>query len=490
MIKKIYFVTGSQHLYGEEVLRQVKINSKEIVNYLNNTITVPVELAFKDVVTTPEEITKTFKELSFDDECIGVINWMHTFSPSKMWINGLKDFNKPLLQFNTQFNKDIPWNEIDMNFMNQNQSAHGDREHGYIYTRMRKTRKVIAGYWKEEKIIKRISDWIRSAIGVFESANLNVVRFADNMRYVAVTEGDKVDAEFRLGWSVNGYGIGDLVKYVNNVSDEEIKKQFDTYNEKYIINTNDLDSVKYQAKIEVAIKKFLDEYNSKAFTTTFEVLHGLKQLPGLACQNLMADGYGFGAEGDWKTSALTRIMKAMSCGLEKGTSFIEDYTYHYGDDEPYVLGSHMLEVCPTISNEKAKIEVHPLSIGGKENPARLVFEGKEGEGILATLVDLGDRFRLIVAEISTVVPLKKMPKLPVASVMWKLIPNFEIGTESWMLAGGGHHSVISFDLTAQIMKDYAQMLGIEFIHINKNTTIEELEKEMLNNDFIYRIKVR
>lgn len=490
MTQKIYFVTGSQHLYGEETLKQVEINSREIVKYLNDAITVPIELAFKGVVTTPEEITKTFKKLSFDDECIGVINWMHTFSPSKMWINGLKDFNKPLLQLNTQFNKDIPWDEIDMDFMNLNQSAHGDREHGYIYTRMRKHRKVIVGYWKDEKTIGRISDWIRSAIGVFESANLNVVRFADNMRYVAVTEGDKVDAEFRLGWSVNGYGIGDLTEYVNDVTDEEMEKQFAIYKEKYLINTNDLDSVKYQAKVEVAIKKFLDERNSKAFTTSFEVLHGLKQLPGLACQNLMADGYGFGAEGDWKISALTRVMKAMSGGLKNGTSFIEDYTYHYGDDEPYVLGAHMLEICPTVSNEKAKVEVHPLSIGGKDNPARLVFDGKEGKAILATLVDLGDRFRLIVAEANAVVPLKNMPRLPVAGVMWKLIPNFEIGTESWMLAGGAHHSVISFDLTAEIMKDYAQMLGIEFIQINKDTTIEELEKEMLYNDFIYRMKVR
>jgi len=490
MTKKIYFVTGSQHLYGEETLKQVEINSREIMKYLNDAIMVPAELAFKGVVTTPEEITKTFKELSFDDECIGVINWMHTFSPSKMWINGLKDFNKPLLQLNTQFNKDIPWNEIDMDFMNLNQSAHGDREHGYIYTRMRKPRKVIAGYWKDEKTIKRISAWIRSAIGVYESANLNVVRFADNMRYVAVTEGDKVDAEFRLGWSVNGYGIGDLVEYLNNVTDKETEKQFDIYKEKYLINTNDLDSIKYQAKLEVAIKKFLDERNAKAFTTSFEVLHGLKQLPGLACQNLMADGFGFAAEGDWNISALPRVMKAMSCGLESGTSFIEDYTYHYGDDEPYVLGAHMLEVCPTISNEKAKIEVHQLGIGGKGNPARLVFDGKEGEAILATLVDLGDRFRLIVADVKSVVPLKSMPKLPVAGVMWKLMPNFEIGTESWMLAGGAHHSVISFDLTAGVMKDYAQMLGIEFIHINKDTMIDKLEKEMLYNDFIYRIKIR
>lgn len=483
-----WFLCGSQHLYGPEVIDQVTEHAVSIAGELDRNELIPAKVIFKTVLKTHEEIRNICEEANADPTCAGVILWMHTFSPSKMWISGLKILNKPVLHWHTQYNREIPWDTIDMDFMNLNQSAHGDREQGFIGARMRMPRKVVSGYWEERKTVIRIAGWMRSAVGAMECRTLKVARFGDNMRDVAVTEGDKVEAEIKLGWSVNGFGIGDLACRMDKVSDKQVDDLMNRYLKYYELGTDDIDSVKYQAKIEIALKNFLDEGGYKAFTTTFEDLHGLRQLPGLASQDLMAQGYGFGAEGDWKTSALTRIMKVMATGIEGGTSFMEDYTYDLVLDNEKVLGAHMLEVCPCIAANKPVIDVKPLGIGGKEPPARLIFDGKEGNGIVASLIDMGDRFRLIVSDVEAIKPAHDMPALPVARVMWKLIPDFVTATESWLLAGGAHHTVFSTALNAENMQDLAEITGIEFIHISKDTTLQELKKELVWNDIVWRLK--
>ncbi len=486
---EFWFVTGSQHLYGPEALDQVAANSKAIVDGLNASGKMPCRIVWKPIVKTAAEIKTMFKEASYNDSCAGVIAWMHTFSPSKMWINGLKDFKKPYCHFHTQFNREIPWDDIDMDFMNLNQAAHGDREHGFICTRLRMQRKIIVGYWQDEKPQNKLASWMRSAVGYAFSQNFKMVRFGDNMRQVAVTEGDKVEAEIKLGWDVEYRGIGDLVAIMNEVTDAEVDAMMAEYAEKYDMNTDNVDSVRYQAKTEVAMKKMFDEFGYSAFTTNFEDLHGMDQLPGLACQDLMAKGYGFGGEGDWKVAAMTAIMKAMAEGMTGGTAFMEDYTYHLEKGNEHILGAHMLEVCPSVAVNKPKIEVHELGIGDRQPPARLVFDSKNGDAIVASLVDMGGRLRLIVNDVKACNPLHKMPKLPVAGVMWKPMPDLETSAQAWIMAGGAHHSVLSYDVTAEMMHDWAAMMGIEFVHITADTTIEGIEKELFFNDVAYKIGI-
>lgn len=485
---EFWFITGSQHLYGSETLAQVDKDSAAIVEGLNKSGSLPCRIIFKPVVKTPAEITKIFRDASFDEKCAGVITWMHTFSPSKMWINGLKSFTKPYLHFHTQFNRTIPWNEIDMDFMNLNQSAHGDREHGFIVSRLRKNRKVVVGYWEDDEPRKKIAGWMRSAVGYMISQNFKMLRLGDNMRQVAVTEGDKVEAEIKLGWDIEYRGIGDLVEVMNAVTDSEVDKKMDEYLIKYDMDTDNVEAVRYQAKTEVALEKIFAENNYSAFTTNFEDLHGMEQLPGLAAQNLMAKGYGFGGEGDWKVAAMTAIMKAMSEGLEGGTAFMEDYTYHFEKGNEHILGAHMLEVCPSVSSTKPKIQVHELGIGGKSAPARLVFDSAKGDAIVVSLIDMGGRLRLIINDVKACSPLQKMPNLPVAGVMWVPLPNLQTSAEAWILSGGAHHSVLSYALTAENMRDWAAMMDIECIHINADTKIEDLEKELLWNDLAYKLK--
>lgn len=484
---EFWFVIGSQHLYGEEVIKQVKEHGEIMVEELNKSNSIPWKIRLVDVATTPDEITNIIEEANYDKNCAGIMTWMHTFSPSKMWIRGLTRLNKPYLHMNTQFNREIPWDEIDMDFMNLNQSAHGDREHGFIATRLKLPRKIVVGYWEDEDFQNKVGNWMRSAIGAMESRNLKVARFGDNMREVAVTEGDKVEAQIKFGWAINYHPLGDLVQYVDGVEDGEIDELLKIYQDKYIIATDKIESVRYQARIELGMRKFLEEGNFGAFTTTFEDLYGLKQLPGLAIQRLMEDGYGFGAEGDWKTAALTHIMKAMAKGLKGGTSFMEDYTYHLEKGNELALGAHMLEICPSIASGKPRIDVYELGIGGKADPARMIFDGEEGNVILASLVDLGGRMRLIVNDAVAVKPLGDMPNLPVARVMWKPMPDLQTSVEAWVLAGGAHHTVMSYALTAEHMRDFAEIVGIEFVHINKDTNIVELEKELMYNDIAWKL---
>lgn len=486
---EFWFIIGSQHLYGEEVLKQVKEHGEVMAKELNDSPLIPWKVRFAAVATTPDEITQVIEDANYDRSCAGIMTWMHTFSPSKMWIRGLTRLNKPYLHMNTQFNREIPFDKIDMDFMNLNQSAHGDREHGFMGARLRLPRKIVVGYWKNEEFQSKIGNWMRAAIGVMESKNLKVARFGDNMREVAVTEGDKVEAQIKLGWSINYHPVGDLVKYIEAVDENEIEKLVEIYSKEYKINASNLEPVKYQARIELGMRKFLEDGEFGAFTTTFEDLYGLEQLPGLAVQRLMEDGYGFGAEGDWKTAALTHIMKLMATGLEGGTSFMEDYTYHLEKGNELVLGAHMLEVDPTIADDIPTIEVHDLGIGGKKAPARMVFDGKEGDVILASLVDMGGRMRLIVNDALAVKPLEDMPNLPVARVMWKPMPDLQTSAEAWILAGGAHHTVMSYTLNAEHMRDFAEMLGIEFIHINKDTSIAELKKELMYNDIAWKLNL-
>lgn len=485
---EFWFVTGSQHLYGPEVLDQVAEDAQKIVEGLNQSKALPCGLVWKPTVKTPDEIRRIFKEAAYDEKCAGVITWMHTFSPSKMWINGLKDFKKPYLHFHTQFNREIPWNEIDMDFMNLNQSAHGDREHGFIGARLRMPRKIVVGYWQDEAPQQKVANWMRSAVGYAVSQSFKMVRFGDNMRQVAVTEGDKVEAEIKLGWDVEYRGIGDLVEVMNQVTEAEVDAKMAEYLDRYEMDTPDTEAVRYQAKTEVALEKIFDQYGYGAFTTNFEDLHGMKQLPGLAAQNLMANGYGFGGEGDWKVAAMTGIMKTMAEGMDGGTAFMEDYTYHFEAGNEHILGAHMLEVCPSVAANKPKIQVHPLGIGDRQPPARLVFDSMDGDAIVATLVDMGGRLRLIVNDVQACNPLHPMPQLPVAGVMWKPLPSLAVSAESWILAGGAHHSVLSYAITAEMMHDWANMMGIEYIHIGKETTVEALEKELFWNDIAYKLK--
>ena len=482
---EFWFVVGSQFLYGPEVLETVATRAAEMAAQLNASGRLPCKIVYKTTVKTPEEATETIKAANYDDACAGVITWCHTFSPSKMWLNGLKLLQKPYCHLATQYNRSIPDTEIDMDFMNLNQAAHGDREHGFIAARLRTPRKVIAGYWQDADVQKRLGDWMRVAVGVAFSKSLKVMRFGDNMRNVAVTEGDKVGVQEVLGWQVNTWPVGRLVERINAVTDAEVDTLMAEYRAKYDIATDNLASVRYQAKEEIAMKKMLDAEGCRAFTNTFEDLYGMEQLPGLASQRLMAAGYGYGGEGDWKVSAM---MKAMSEGQTGGTAFMEDYTYELAEGKEYSLGAHMLEVCPSVAAAKPRIEVHPLGIGGKADPARLVFEGRAGAAIVVSLVDMGGRLRLIVQDIECVKPIYAMPNLPVARVMWRAMPDLKTGVECWITAGGAHHTTLSYDVTAEQMRDFARILGIEFVHITKETTVEKLEQELFLNDLAWKLR--
>ncbi|NLH96850.1 MAG: L-arabinose isomerase [Clostridiaceae bacterium] len=489
-----WFVTGSQHLYGPETLEMVDADSRKIAEGLDKNPAVPYRVVFKPVLTTPEAIRKLCLEANSDDSCAGIITWMHTFSPAKMWIAGLSELRKPMLHLHTQFNRDIPWDTIDMDFMNLNQSAHGDREFGFIGARMRIPRKVVVGHWEDPDTCSRIGRWMRSAVAYSLGTSLKVARFGDNMREVAVTEGDKVEAQIKFGWSINGYGIGDLVARIANVSDSEADRLVREYGELYEIpaevrsSKEAMEAIKEQARIEIGLRSFLMEGGFGAFTTTFEDLHGMKQLPGLAVQRLMADGYGFGAEGDWKTAAMVRMTKIMTEGLPGGTTFMEDYTYHLAPGNEMILGAHMLEVCPTVAGTKPRIEVHQLSIGGKADPARLVFDGATGRAVAASLVDMGNRFRLIISEVEAVKVEKDMPKLPVARLLWKPLPSLKVGAEAWILAGGAHHTVFTFAATAEQFIDWAEMAGIEYVLINENTNILNFRNELRWNEIAYNLR--
>ncbi|MDF2961465.1 MAG: arabinose isomerase [Paenibacillus sp.] len=489
---EFWFVTGSQHLYGPETLEEVAEHSRHIVEGLDRDTAIPFKIVFKPVLTTPDAIRRICIDANADETCAGLITWMHTFSPAKMWIAGLSELRKPLLHLHTQYNRDIPWDTIDMDFMNTNQSAHGDREYGFIGARMGISRKVVVGHWENAETRGRIGGWMHTAVAYTEGSNLKVARFGDNMRQVAVTEGDKVEAQIKFGWSVNGYGIGDLVQRMNDISDSEVKQLFDEYSELYDIvpegreNGPVRDAIMEQARIELGMKAFLQEGGFGAFTTTFEDLHGMKQLPGLAVQRLMAEGYGFGGEGDWKTSALVRLMKMIAGNV--GTSFMEDYTYHFEPGNELILGAHMLEVCPTIAATRPKIEVHPLSIGGKADPARLTFDGDSGFAVNASIVDMGNRFRLIISEVDAVKPQKSMPKLPVARVLWKPQPSLRDSAEAWIYAGGAHHTVFSFKVTTEQLVDWAEMVGIECVIINKNTSIHSFRNELRWNDMYWKLR--
>ena len=475
---KFWFITGSQLMYGEETLRQVEKDSKEIVAGLK----LPFPVEYKLTAKTNAEIAQTVKAANYDDECAGIITFCHTFSPSKMWINGFSLLQKPWLHFHTQYNESIPNEAIDMDYMNLHQSAHGDREHGFIGARMRMPRAVVAGYWKDPAVQAKIADWQRAAVGSLFSKDLKIVRFGDNMREVAVTEGDKVEAQIQLGWQVNTWAVGDLVKEMDKVTEAEIDSLVKEYESLYEIATDNMDSVRYQAKEEIAIERILVRVGAKAFSNTFEDLYGMNQLPGLASQHLMSKGYGFGAEGDWKTAGMTAIVKAMY--PDGATSFMEDYTYDYKHE--LILGSHMLEVCPTIAAEKPRIEVHHLGIGGKDAPARLVFEGKAGDAKAISLIDAGGRLRLIVQDVTCEKPFQTMPNLPVARTMWKPQPSFLTGLECWIIAGGAHHTVLSYDITDDVIRDFARIMGIELVTINAQTTTVSLERDLMLGDIIYR----
>ena len=482
-----WFVVGSQFLYGPEVLETVETRANEMAAELSKVL--PYPLVYKVTAKTNKEITDVVKEANYDDNCAGIVAWCHTFSPSKMWINGLAALQKPYCHLATQYNMEIPNDEIDMDFMNLNQAAHGDREHGFIAARLRMPRKVIAGHWRDKKVHKRLGDWMKAAIGVAVSKTMRVMRFGDNMREVAVTEGDKVEVQAKLGWQVNTWAVGDLVKVMNAVTEAEIDALMETYNASYDIATDNIAAIRYQAREEIAIKKMMDAEDCKAFSNTFQDLYGMEQLPGLASQHLMAQGYGYGGEGDWKVSAMTAIMKAMGEGGNGASAFMEDYTYHLVEGQEYSLGAHMLEVCPSLAADRPRIETHHLGIGMNEkDPARLVFEGKEGNAIVVSLIDMGGRLRLIVQDIHCVKPILPMPNLPVARVMWQAMPDLTTGVECWIIAGGAHHTVLSYDVSAEQMKDWARMMDIEFVHITKNTTVDALEKELFFNDLAWKLK--
>ena len=490
---QVWFLTGSQHLYGPEAIEQVGAHSREIAAALNKTAAIPPQVVYQPVLTTAEEIHAICLAANSDERCVGVIAWMHTFSPAKNWIAGLSALRKPLLHFHTQYNRDIPWAEIDMDFMNLNQAAHGDREFGFMMSRLRLRRKVVVGHWRDETVLAQIGAWARAAAGWAETQGLKVARFGDNMRNVAVTEGDKVAAQAQFGYQVNGYGIGDLAAVINQVGDAEIDALAAEYVATYRLGA-DLraggdrhESVREAARIEVGLTQFLRDGDFGAFTTTFEDLHGLAQLPGLAVQRLMAAGYGFGAEGDWKTAALLRSLKLMAEGLEGGTSFMEDYTYHFQPGNMAVLGAHMLEVCPSIAAGQPSLEVHPLGIGGKDDPARLVFDTAAGAALNASLVDLGDRFRIIVNTVDVIEPEAPLPKLPVARALWRPRPNLQVGAAAWIYAGGAHHTVFSQALSPEHLYDFSEMAGVEYLQIDETTELRAFKNEMRWNDVAYKL---
>jgi L-arabinose isomerase len=489
---EIWFLTGSQHLYGPETLKQVATDAIEIAKYLDGCGKLAARVVWKPTLTGPDEILKACLEANATPACIGVITWMHTFSPAKMWIAGLTRLDKPLAHLHTQYNRDLPWDRIDMDFMNLNQSAHGDREFGFIGARLRLNRKIVVGHWQDDEVLAKLDVWARAARAKAESRQLKIARFGGmNMREVAVTGGDRVEAQIKFGWSVNGYGMGELAQRIAAVREVEVRPLLEEYEERYTVAA-DLrkggprrDSLKAAARQELGMRGFLREGGFGAFTTTFEDLHGLDQLPGLACQRLMAEGYGFGAEGDWKTAALVRLMKVMSPG---GVSFMEDYTYHLAKGQERVLGAHLLEVCPSIAAGKPSLEIHPLGIGGKADPCRLVFSAATGAAVNATLIDMGGRMRLIVNEVDVVSPERSMPKLPVACAVWVPRPDFKRGCEGWILAGGAHHTSFSYDVTTEHLEDFAGMVGIEFIRIGAGTELASLRNELRWNDAAYRLQ--
>jgi L-arabinose isomerase len=491
---EVWFVTGSQHLYGEETLKQVAAHSQTIAKALDASKQIPVRVVFKPTVKSPEEIYQTILEANTTNNCIGIIAWMHTFSPAKMWIGGLRILQKPLVHLHTQFNRDIPWGDIDMDFMNLNQSAHGDREFGFIMSRMRLDRKVVTGHWQDPDTLDRLGAWARAAAGWNDWQGAKFVRFGDNMRQVAVTEGDKVEAEMQFGYSVNTYGVGDLVKTIDAIDDKAIDTLVKEYQDRYNVASplqkggSRHSSLRDAAKIELGLKTFLEAGGFKGFTDTFEDLHGMVQLPGIAAQRLMAAGYGFAGEGDWKTAALVRAMKVMGSGLPGGNSFMEDYTYHFEPGNNLVLGAHMLEICESIADGKPAAEIHPLGIGGKADPVRLVFNSAAGPAINASIIDMGNRFRLLVNEVEAVAPTHHLPKLPVARVLWKPYPDMRTGCTAWILAGGAHHTGYSQNLTAEHLRDFADMAGIEFALIGKNTDLYQFRNELRWNEAYYQNK--
>ncbi len=486
-----WFVIGSQHLYGPEALEQVRVNGGVIADALNNSGKLPVKVVYKPIVTTPEEVTNVCLAANSAPNCIGLIFWMHTFSPAKMWIAGLQALQKPFVQFHTQFNAAIPWPTIDMDFMNLNQTAHGGREFGYIGARMRLARKIVVGHWQDDEVLERLNVWQRVAAAWHDAQGAKFARFGDNMREVAVTEGNKVSAQQQFGYSVNGYGMGDLVAYVNGVTETAVTDLIAVYETEYTLaptlrsGGSQRQALHDAARIELGIRAFLTEGGFKGYTDTFQDLHGLKQLPGVASQRLMADGYGFGAEGDWKTAALLRAMKVMSAGLTGGTSFMEDYTYHFSPSGDKVLGAHMLEICPSIASGKPSLEIHPLGIGGKEDPVRLVFDSQTGSAINASLIDLGPRFRLIVNKVEVVPTDEPLPNLPVARALWIPQPNLKVAAATWILAGGAHHTGFSLSLTPEFMEDFAEMAGIEYLLIDENSTVSQFKKELNWNHTAY-----
>ena len=491
---KFWFCTGSQDLYGDECLRKVAEHSRIIVEELNKSGVLPFELVWKPTLITNELIRKTFNEANADEDCAGVITWLHTFSPAKSWILGLKEYRKPLCHLHTQFNEEIPYDTIDMDFMNENQSAHGGREYGHIVTRMGIERKVIVGHWADKDVQERLASWMRTAVGIMESSHIRVCRVADNMRNVAVTEGDKVEAQIKFGWEVDAYPVNEIADYVKDVAKGDVDALVDEYYSKYDILLEGRDPEEFkrhvavQAQIEIGFEKFLEEKNYQAIVTHFGDLGALKQLPGLAIQRLMEKGYGFGAEGDWKTAAMVRLMKIMTAGVKdaKGTSMMEDYTYNFVPGKEGILQSHMLEVCPSVADGKIGIKVCPLSMGDREDPARLVFTSKTGPGIATSLIDLGDRFRLIINDVECKKVEKPMPKLPVGSAFWTPQPNLKTGAEAWILAGGAHHTAFSYDLTAEQMGDWAAAMGIEAVYIDKDTNIRDFKNELRWNELAFR----
>lgn len=467
--KEFWFVVGSQHLYGEEALREVKKHAQEMVDELNENGQLPYPIRLQELAVTADTITKIMKKVNYREEVAGVITWMHTFSPAKMWIRGTKLLQKPLLHLATQYNESIPWKTIDMDFMNLNQSAHGDREYGFINARLNKQNKIVVGYWKRPEIQKEIADWMDVAVAYNESFGIKVARFGDNMRNVGVTEGDKVEAQIQFGWTVDYFGIGDLVQVIDRVSDEEVDQLFEEYKELYTFDYGDYEEktweehVKVQAQQEIGIRRFLEEGGYNAFTTNFEDLYGMKQLPGLAVQRLMAEGYGFAGEGDWKTAAIDRLLKIMARG--KDTGFMEDYTYELASGQEAILESHMMEVDPTLAATKPRIVVSPLSMGDREDPARLVFDGKAGEGVVVSMADFGTHYKLLINEVDAFEPTTEAPNLPVARVLWKTKPNFHEGVHSWIQAGGGHHTVVSLNLTTDQIETWAKLVELETVVI-------------------------
>ncbi len=470
------------------MLDTVDARAREMAAFLSQRL--PYPLVYKVTAKGNSEIVSIIKEANYHDECAGIVTWCHTFSPSKMWINGLTLLQKPWCHLATQYNQEIPNEEIDMDFMNLNQAAHGDREHGFIGARLRLPRKIIAGYWQDEKVSRRLGEWMRVAVGVAVSREMKVMRFGDNMREVAVTEGDKVEAQKKLGWQVNTWAVGDLVKEMHAVTEDEVDALMAVYCEKYDFATEDVDAIRYQAREEIAMKRMMDAEGCRAFSNTFQDLYGMEQLPGLATQHLMAQGYGYGGEGDWKVAAMTAVMKAMGENGNGASGFMEDYNYHLVEGSEYSLGAHMLEICPSLAAGRPRIETHPLGIGMNEkDPARLVFEGKEGDAVVATLIDMGGRLRLIVQDIHCVKPIMPMPNLPVARVMWQAKPDLTTGVECWITAGGAHHTVLSYDVTAQMLHDWAQIMEVEYVHIGDGSTPDALEQELFLKDLAWKLKV-